>query len=274
MPVKHALLALLAQRDLTGYELKVRFERALGEFWQLNSGQVYSTLDRLRRGGLVHATRRGPAASSARAYAPALRADGGSCERWMTAPAPRLRPVRDPLYVKLVFSAPERVPALLASFVAETRRYGDAIETLARARRARADVALGTHALARRRGGPPAATRRSCGWLESVRRVLARGKRRRRRRDLRSERGATASRAAARAAGERRGARAARLTSCVRRPRLTGGLRKRVCGTRAEVPARRRDVPIRHRRGAIGRGPCERRTPPLARSSERRAPFA
>jgi len=53
MPVKHALLALLAQRDLTGYELKVRFERALGDFWQLNSGQVYSTLERLRRAGMV-----------------------------------------------------------------------------------------------------------------------------------------------------------------------------------------------------------------------------
>ena len=45
MPVKHALLALLAERDLTGYELKLRFERVLGEFWQLNSGQVYSTLE-------------------------------------------------------------------------------------------------------------------------------------------------------------------------------------------------------------------------------------
>src|SRR5258706_11486481 len=53
MPVKHALLALLAERDLTGYELKLRFERVLGEFWQLNSGQVYSTLERLRRAGLV-----------------------------------------------------------------------------------------------------------------------------------------------------------------------------------------------------------------------------
>ena len=53
MPVKHALLALLAQRELTGYELKLRFERTLGDFWQLNSGQVYSTLERLRREGCV-----------------------------------------------------------------------------------------------------------------------------------------------------------------------------------------------------------------------------
>src|SRR5258705_11547806 len=61
MPVKHALLALLVERDLTGYELKLRFERVLGEFWQLNSGQVYSTLERLRRAGMV--ARRNPRAT-------------------------------------------------------------------------------------------------------------------------------------------------------------------------------------------------------------------
>ena len=64
MPVKHALLALLAERDLTGYELKLRFERVLGEFWQLNSGQVYSTLERLRRDGMV--SRRRPAGHDGR----------------------------------------------------------------------------------------------------------------------------------------------------------------------------------------------------------------
>jgi DNA-binding PadR family transcriptional regulator len=128
MPVKHALLALLAQRDLTGYELKVRFERTLGDFWQLNSGQVYSTLERLRRGGLV--TRQRETGSIERSRYTLLPRGRRQLERWIAAPAPRLRPVRDPLYVKLVFTPPERTPALLGSFVAETRRYGDAVETL------------------------------------------------------------------------------------------------------------------------------------------------
>lgn len=128
MPVKHALLALLAQRDLTGYELKVRFERALGDFWQLNSGQVYSTLERLRRSELV--TRHKETGSIERSRYSLLPRGRRHLERWIAAPAPRLRPIRDPLYVKLVFSPPERTPALLGSFVAETRRYGDAVETL------------------------------------------------------------------------------------------------------------------------------------------------
>jgi DNA-binding PadR family transcriptional regulator len=132
MPVKHGLLALLTGRDLTGYELKSRFERALGDFWQLNSGQVYSTLERLRHGGLV-ARDPEPAAAPRnveRARYRLLPRGRRQLERWLAAPPPRLRPVRDPLFVKLVFGPPERLPALLAAFTAETRRYADAVETL------------------------------------------------------------------------------------------------------------------------------------------------
>jgi DNA-binding PadR family transcriptional regulator len=128
MPVKHALLALLAQRDLTGYELKVRFERTLGDFWQLNSGQVYSTLERLRRSALV--ARQKETGSVERSRYTLLPRGRRQLERWIASPTPRLRPVRDPLYVKLVFTPPERTPALLGSFVAEMRRYGDAVDTL------------------------------------------------------------------------------------------------------------------------------------------------
>ncbi len=132
MPVKHGLLALLAQRDLTGYELKSRFERALGDFWQLNSGQVYSTLERLRRARLVERT--GEAAASPRNVERAryrlLPSGRHQLERWLAAPACRLRPIRDPLFVKLVFAPPERLPALLTSFAAEARRYSDVVETL------------------------------------------------------------------------------------------------------------------------------------------------
>ncbi len=139
MPVKHALLALLAERDLTGYELKSRFERVLGDFWQLNSGQVYSTLERMRRGGLVsrrtEALPEGGAIGSCtatveRARYTLLPRGRRVLEHWLVAPVDRLRPVRDPLYVKLAFTTPERIPALLTSLGAEMRRYGEAVETL------------------------------------------------------------------------------------------------------------------------------------------------
>ncbi len=142
MPVKHALLALLAERDLTGYELKLRFERVLGEFWQLNSGQVYSTLERMRRAGLV-ARRTGEDAASARevrhedAAPDTARAAFRILPRgrralslWLAAPVARLKPVRDPLFVKLAFSGPDQVALILSTFAHEARRYREAAETL------------------------------------------------------------------------------------------------------------------------------------------------
>jgi DNA-binding PadR family transcriptional regulator len=162
MPVKHALLALLAERDLTGYELKIRFERVLGEFWQLNSGQVYSTLERMRREGLISPRRESGVAESATPPPARDGADGRDTgaatidrrrddtvattldrrrytllprgrrelERWLAAPVPRLRPVRDPLFVKLVFAPTDRVAALLVALGAEARRYREAVDTL------------------------------------------------------------------------------------------------------------------------------------------------
>jgi DNA-binding PadR family transcriptional regulator len=51
--LKYALLGLLAQEPRHGYDLKNAFEEMLGGTWPLNVGQVYTTLARLERDGLV-----------------------------------------------------------------------------------------------------------------------------------------------------------------------------------------------------------------------------
>lgn len=53
MSVKHSLLALLYERPCHGYELKTGFDELVENLWALNTGQVYTTLDRLERDGLV-----------------------------------------------------------------------------------------------------------------------------------------------------------------------------------------------------------------------------
>src|SRR6187431_415146 len=53
MSVRHGLLAILAQGPCYGYQLRQEFDRRTGGTWSLNVGQVYSTLDRLERDGLV-----------------------------------------------------------------------------------------------------------------------------------------------------------------------------------------------------------------------------
>ena len=56
MAVKEGLLALLEQGPRYGYQLKTEFEAATGGVWPLNVGQVYTTLERLERDGLVEAS--------------------------------------------------------------------------------------------------------------------------------------------------------------------------------------------------------------------------
>lgn len=55
MSVKHGLLALLERGSRYGYQLRAEFEQTTGGTWPLNIGQVYTTLSRLERDGLVRA---------------------------------------------------------------------------------------------------------------------------------------------------------------------------------------------------------------------------
>jgi DNA-binding PadR family transcriptional regulator len=53
MSVRHALLGLLSEGPKYGLQLRQEFEARTGEIWPLNVGQVYTTLQRLERDGLV-----------------------------------------------------------------------------------------------------------------------------------------------------------------------------------------------------------------------------
>lgn len=51
--LKYAILGLLNQRSMTGYELMLEFESALNEFWSAKHSQIYPELKRLADEGLV-----------------------------------------------------------------------------------------------------------------------------------------------------------------------------------------------------------------------------
>ncbi len=55
MSVREGLLALLTAGPKHGYQLRQEFESATAGVWPLNIGQVYTTLDRLQRDGLIEA---------------------------------------------------------------------------------------------------------------------------------------------------------------------------------------------------------------------------
>lgn len=91
MSVPNTLLALLAAQPTHGYGLKTAFEGATDGRWPLNVGQVYTTLARLERDGLVAAV--GTTQDDRKARWRITRAGRETLERWYrettVEPAPR-----------------------------------------------------------------------------------------------------------------------------------------------------------------------------------------
>jgi len=103
MSIRCALLGLLAEKTMHGYELKSKFDDITGGFWQLNCGQVYATLVRLQREGLVERVpSSGPSQSERRVFR--ITEEGRAAfEDWMAYPVAQPRPLRDDLFLRLAF---------------------------------------------------------------------------------------------------------------------------------------------------------------------------
>ena len=102
MSVRHALLALLSEGPKYGLQLRDEFEARTGEVWPLNVGQVYTTLKRLERDGLVSSddVEEGPQ----KGYA--ITADGGrELTAWLQTPPEGSPPPRDELLIKVLVAA-------------------------------------------------------------------------------------------------------------------------------------------------------------------------
>ena len=107
MSVRQAMLALLEQGPMYGYQLRAEFEQRTGETWPLNIGQVYTTLSRLERDGLVEVVDHGGAddpASDRHVSYRATEAGRSEASAWFTTPVPRSQPPRDELAIKLAIA--------------------------------------------------------------------------------------------------------------------------------------------------------------------------
>ncbi len=100
MSVRHSLLVLLDAGPMHGYGLKTEFETATGDVWPLNVGQVYTTLARLERDGLVSTETE---ADGQKVYA-ITEAGRGEVRRWFETPVAREVVPRQELAIKLVFA--------------------------------------------------------------------------------------------------------------------------------------------------------------------------
>jgi len=111
MSVKHALLSLLEQEPMYGYQLRQEFETRTGGTWPLNVGQVYTTLTRLERDGLVEPAGHDGASgqegdTQTQTQVRYRLTDTGHAEvaTWFTTPVTRTQPARDELAIKLALA--------------------------------------------------------------------------------------------------------------------------------------------------------------------------
>ena len=116
MSLKYGIMGLLAERPLHGYEVKNRFESLLGGSWEVNFGQIYTTLQRLERDKLVEAVgRRGDRGKQAYRL---TEVGSQALQEWLTRPESEPQQVREEIYLKLLLStrlANGRLDELLAA---------------------------------------------------------------------------------------------------------------------------------------------------------------
>ncbi len=99
MSVRHALLALLHDGPKYGLQLRQEFEAGTGDVWPLNVGQVYTTLQRLERDGLVE-TQDGDDGPQRVYRLTDLGVD--ELDTWLRTPPDTSSPPRDELVIKVL----------------------------------------------------------------------------------------------------------------------------------------------------------------------------
>jgi DNA-binding PadR family transcriptional regulator len=150
MSVRSGLLALLDHEPRYGYQLKSTFEAATGGAWALNVGQVYTTLDRLQRDGLVDMETVTVDEAEQKRYT--LTASGREelAAWWDAVPDPDDPPPRDELQLKVLLALElgsehamgviTRQRTALTRILQERRRAGAATRRHRSRRSAVADV--------------------------------------------------------------------------------------------------------------------------------------
>jgi DNA-binding PadR family transcriptional regulator len=143
MSISHALLALLSEGPKYGLRLQNEFQSRTGEVWPLNVGQVYTTLQRLERDGLVE-TDDAEGERSRKRYR--ITSDGDrELAEWLRTPPDLVPPPRDELVIKVLVAL--QVSGINIHEILQVHRR-HVIEVMQRYTRVKAAVGEGEVALA------------------------------------------------------------------------------------------------------------------------------
>ncbi|MFT4008977.1 MAG: PadR family transcriptional regulator [Nocardioidaceae bacterium] len=117
MSIKYGLLALLEREPMYGYQLRSEFDSTTGSTWPLNVGQVYTTLTRLERDGLVSP---GETDDEGRVRYSITEEGRVELTRWFESPVAASDRPRDELAIKLALAV--TVPGVDVTEVIQRQR--------------------------------------------------------------------------------------------------------------------------------------------------------
>jgi DNA-binding PadR family transcriptional regulator len=117
MSLKHSILAVLSIGDCHGYQIRQEIESRTGQTWQINIGQIYSTLDRLERDTFIVAD--GANAEGQIRYSIT---DAGRAEaiQWLRAPISQTTQIRHELAIKLALAV--TLPGVDTELILQSQR--------------------------------------------------------------------------------------------------------------------------------------------------------
>ena len=104
MSLSHAILGLLSQMPMTGYDLKNhQFDASIAHFWPADQAQIYRTLDKMAEQGWIESqVEFQEDRPNRKVYS--ITSDGkAELHRWLLLPQP-LTPYREPFLIQLFFA--------------------------------------------------------------------------------------------------------------------------------------------------------------------------
>jgi DNA-binding PadR family transcriptional regulator len=116
------MLALLSEGPKYGLQLREEFEARTGDIWPLNVGQVYTTLQRLERDGLIACESDASEQESTQKVYRITRAGDDELREWLRTPPDLSSPPRDELVMKVLMAL--RMPGTdVREVIQAHRRY-------------------------------------------------------------------------------------------------------------------------------------------------------
>src|SRR5436853_6378839 len=164
LSLKYGLMGLLREEPLHGYEVKNRFEAMLGGTWEVNIGQIYTTLQRLERDGFVRPV--GPRGDRGKLQYELSPQGQKALDQWLGEPDSGPQQLHEDIYVKLLLATRVANGDLQGMLARQKRTYLQRLRDLNRLEeRARRDGRLDLARLVR---GALLHTEADLKWMDEL----------------------------------------------------------------------------------------------------------